>query len=90
LAVNWGCFVRGRLAVTLGLNKRHALLEQANCQRISLDSRESVVLKIEKANASIVIHTSGLTNVDTCEASISDAHYAKQRLQEMWLWHAPS
>ncbi len=46
------------------------------CRVVNLDSVDSVVAAIKEANASVVIHTAAITNVEACEIAPEKAHQA--------------
>ncbi len=75
LAANWAIAVRSRYAVTLGLHKRHIVIEGVDCRVTRLDSVKSVAAAIRKAGAAIVIHSAAMTSVDACEAAPEVARY---------------
>ena len=76
LAVNWAVATRERYAVTLGLHARRISIAGVDCRVVNLESVDSVVAAIKEANASVVIHTAAITNVDACEVAPERANHA--------------
>lgn len=82
LALNWACWARGRYDVTLGLHEREVSLAGVNSSRISLDAVRSLTSCLEDLGPQLVVHTAGLTNVETCEGNPDLAEYVNVQLTQ--------
>ncbi|NLD45589.1 MAG: sugar nucleotide-binding protein, partial [Clostridiaceae bacterium] len=68
LALNWALTIRENYSVVLGLFDKDIYLTDVQVQYISLESVYDFIKVLETIQPSLVIHTAGLTNVETCEA----------------------
>lgn len=71
LALNWAVAMRDVHPVALGLHRRAAALSGVAVREFGLDSADDVSRVLEAAQPSCVVHTAGLTDVETCEANPS-------------------
>ena len=67
LAINWAQTVKNRFLLTLGLHKREVFVAGVETVQLDLDSPEFLLRSFEKFYPDVIIHTAGLTNVETCE-----------------------
>jgi len=68
LALNWALAIRESHTVTLGLHERIVSLAGVQTQNVGLESVEDLVLTLDDAQISIVVHAAGFTSVEECEA----------------------
>lgn len=69
LALNWAMAVRQRYSVVLGVHRRIVSFPPAQSQHIDLESVDRLTTQLEAAQATMVIHTAALTNIEQCEAN---------------------
>jgi dTDP-4-dehydrorhamnose reductase len=69
LALNWAVAIRDRYSVTLGLHTRDTPLAGVQKRWTTLESTDQLCRLFEELQPDIVIHTAGITNIETCEAS---------------------
>ena len=74
LAVNWAITMRDRHQIILGLHSRNISLRNVHSSKISIESGENFTSELNLINPDIVIHTAGLTNIETCELKPNLAH----------------
>jgi dTDP-4-dehydrorhamnose reductase len=67
LAVNWAAMTKDRFAVTLGLHRRHIVMGGVASRFTDLYSPDAIIPLLTEINASLVIHSAAITNVDICE-----------------------
>ena len=82
LALNWALAIREHYTVILGLHQRNILLAGVKTRRIDLESAEHLVRVFETVQPQIVIHTTGLTSVEQCEAYPDLAQHINVELAE--------
>jgi dTDP-4-dehydrorhamnose reductase len=80
LALNWALTMRDRFSITLGLHKRNVVIPGIQTQPIDLESIDSLVCLLEKADPYAVIHAAGLTSVERCEFDLDYAQHANVTL----------
>jgi len=68
LGVNWGLIERARYHVVLGLHERRITLSGTESRFIQVKSTEHALSALDAFMPSLVVHTAGLTSVETCEA----------------------
>jgi dTDP-4-dehydrorhamnose reductase len=69
LGVTWAIATRGTWSVTLGLHERDVRIRGVGCAHVRLDSEDDLLRAFESAKTALVVHTAGITNVETCEAN---------------------
>ena len=75
LALNWAATVREKFNITLGLHDRKVNLKDTKSIILNLDSKEALTQALEALQPQLVIHTTGLTNIEKCEANPTLATY---------------
>jgi dTDP-4-dehydrorhamnose reductase len=80
LGVNWAAAARKRYPVTLGLHDRTVTLRGVEARPLSLGSVDQISREFENAGASLIVHTAGITNVESCEANPDLAREVNVRL----------
>ena len=75
LALNWAATVRQKFNITLGLHDRKVNLKDTKSILLNLDSKEALTQALEALQPQLVIHTTGLTNIEKCEANPTLAKY---------------
>lgn len=73
LGVNWALAIRDRFSVTLGLHERKVSIAGVDNESCDLTSVASVMHHLKRIKPDVVIHAAGLTSVEVCEKSPSDA-----------------
>ena len=68
LALNWALAIRDRHDVVLGLHERQISLAGVRARQVDVESVDHLVRTFDEAQASMIIHAAGFTNVDECEA----------------------
>lgn len=74
LAVNWAAKMRDQYHVVLLLHERNVQLHNVTSIKANLDLVEDVIEVLRSVKAGIIIHTAGLTNVESCEQNTTLAH----------------
>jgi len=69
LAINWALAIRDNYSVILGLHQRSISLAGVETQHIDLDFVDNLVRTFEALEPQLVVHTTGYTNVEECEAN---------------------
>jgi dTDP-4-dehydrorhamnose reductase len=69
LALNWAVTKRDHYSMVLGLHDRQINLSDVRSIPINLNSASSVSEILQRIQPEVVIHTAGLTNVESCEQS---------------------
>jgi dTDP-4-dehydrorhamnose reductase len=67
LALNWAQTVRERHDVVLALHRREVALNGVATRRVDLTSEDAVLRVIDEIQPDWIVHTAGLTSVETCE-----------------------
>jgi dTDP-4-dehydrorhamnose reductase len=75
LALNWAVTIRNHYFVTLGLHERNISLPGVKTHFINLETIKSLAVSFDEMKPDIVIHTTGLTNIETCESNPDLAQY---------------
>lgn len=69
LALNWAATVHNDWAVVLALHNREINLSFAKTIKLDLLDADAVIRTLDDVAPDLVVHTAGLTNVETCEAA---------------------
>lgn len=69
LGLNWAITRRASLDVTLAVHNRPIRLRGVSCRQIDLKSTEDLTRAVQDTGCSLVVHTAGMTNVESCEAA---------------------
>ena len=80
LALNYALAVKENKDVVLGLHERNVLINGVCSVFLNLDSVESLYKSLSEIKPSLVIHTVGLTNIETCEKNPQLAEYINVKL----------
>lgn len=80
LALNWALAIRDRYTVTLGLHERDISLAGVQTKKIDLESVDHLIRAFDAVSPQIVIHTTGLTSVEKCEAEPDQAQHINVEL----------
>jgi len=80
LALNYALAVRKADNVVLGLHERNVLINGVCSVFLNLESVESLYKSLSDIKPSLVIHTVGLTNIETCEKNPQLAEYINVKL----------
>ena len=80
LALNYAAAVKENKDVALGLHERNVLINGVCSVFLNLDSVESLYKSLSDIKPSLVIHTVGLTNIETCEKNPQLAEYINVKL----------
>lgn len=80
LALNWAIQMRDTYHVVLCLHEREVRLAGVESININLDSVEDIQVCLRQLKPAIVIHTAGLTNVETCEKNPTLAYHVNVTL----------
>ncbi len=80
LALNYALAVRRADSVVLGLHERNVLINGVCSVFLNLESVESLYISLSDIKPSLVIHTVGLTNIETCEKNPQLAEYINVKL----------
>jgi dTDP-4-dehydrorhamnose reductase len=83
LAVNWFYCKRNDFKVYLGLNERKIHPSGSEVLFLDFSSENRFVIQLAAINPSLVIHTAGLTNVETCEKKPELAFYINVELSRI-------
>ena len=67
LGINWAQTVKDRFLINLVLHKRKVFVDGVKTLQLDLDSPDRLLQSFEKFYPDIIIHTAGLTNIETCE-----------------------
>ena len=67
LGINWALNDREKYEVVLALHNREVSFSKTTSYNASFDSLESVIRCIQEIKPDIVIHTAGITSVESCE-----------------------
>ncbi len=80
LALNYAAAVKEKKDVVLGLHERNVLINGVCSVFLNLDSVESLYKSLSEIKPNLVIHTVGLTNIETCEKNPQLAEYINVKL----------
>jgi len=80
LALNYAAAVKENKDVVLGLHERNVLINGVCSVFLNLDSVESLYKSLSEIKPNLVIHTVGLTNIETCEKNPQLAEYINVKL----------
>ena len=80
LALNYAVAVRKADNVVLGLHERNVLIKGVCSVFLNLESVESLYKSLSDIKPSLVVHTVGLTNIETCEKNPQLAEYINVKL----------
>lgn len=80
LALNWAIIIRKKFDTTLGLHDRKVNLKGTKNIFLNLDSKEALTEELKKLQPHLIIHTAGLTNIETCESNPALAKYINVEL----------
>ncbi len=80
LALNYAAAVKENKDVVLGLHERNVLINGVSSVFLNLDSVESLYKSLSEIKPNLVIHTVGLTNIETCEKNPQLAEYINVKL----------
>ena len=80
LALNYALAVRKADNVVLGLHERNVLINGVCSVFLNLESVESLYKSLSDIKPSLVIHTVGLTNIETCEKNPQLAEFINVKL----------
>jgi len=80
LALNYAAAVKEYKDVVLGLHERNVLIDGVCSVFLNLDSVESLYKSLSEIKPNLVIHTVGLTNIETCEKNPQLAEYINVKL----------
>lgn len=80
LALNYAAAVKEKKDVVLGLHERNVLIIGVCSVFLNLDSVESLYKSLSEIKPNLVIHTVGLTNIETCEKNPQLAEYINVKL----------
>lgn len=69
LALNWGMTERKARRVILGLHSRRVALAGVESRPVSLETADQILRVLDETGPQLVVHTAGLTSVETCEAN---------------------
>ena len=69
LALNWAYLIRNSHQVYLGLHDRNACLLGTNTIPLVLNDINKLIKQVDKIQPSLIINTTGLTNVEACESN---------------------
>jgi dTDP-4-dehydrorhamnose reductase len=80
LAINWACAIRDDMHVTLAMH--HHSVELRGVKQCNLDLTDLLLLEeqIHLLAPDIIVHTAGLTNVETCEKNPSLAFHVNAEI----------
>lgn len=82
LALNWALATRDEFNVNLVMHSRNVSLNKTTSLQFKLDSINEIELNFEKIQPDIVVHTTGLTNVEECESNPELAHHVNVEIAE--------
>jgi dTDP-4-dehydrorhamnose reductase len=68
LGLSWGYQARDRYAPVLGMHKRQINPAGMAVQNLNLDDTDLLLAELEALAPVVVIHTSGMTSIEACEA----------------------
>jgi len=80
LALNWAVVTRSEHEVVLGLHSRKISLSDVYSKVLNLGSVEELAVHFDSVNPDLVVHTAGMTNVETCETNKELACYTNINL----------
>lgn len=69
LAVNWAVSMRAKYDIILLLHEREVFITDVTSEKVDLGSFDALMGILSKYQPEMVIHTAGLTSVETCESS---------------------
>src|SRR5687767_10768042 len=69
LGLNWAAAMRDHARLVLGLHQRRVTLRGVESRTERMESAAAVQAVLESVEPDVVVHTAGLTNVETCEAN---------------------
>jgi dTDP-4-dehydrorhamnose reductase len=75
LGLNWALAARDRFGIVLAMHEREIRVAGAATRRIDLASADDLQCAIDETNPVAVIHTAGMTNVDSCERDPARARH---------------
>jgi len=82
LALNWAVAVRESCRVVLGLHSRRVSLGKVETRSLDLETVDAAVRAFGGEDARLVIHTAGLTSVESCERDPDLARHLNVDLPE--------
>jgi dTDP-4-dehydrorhamnose reductase len=82
LALNWAMAIRQHHRVVLGLHNRLVSLSGVETRPASLTGVSQISQELDETGAELVVHTAGLTSVESCEADPALAHSLNVALAE--------
>lgn len=68
LALNWACAMRNTWQVVLGVHCHDVRLDGVESVQLNLNSASDFERTLDNVCPDLIVHTAGMTNVDTCEA----------------------
>lgn len=80
LALNWAMAIKEKSEVTLGIHYREIAPAGINTKKVDIESVDNIIRVFKVLQPQIVIHTSGLTNVEQCEADPELAKHINVKL----------
>ncbi len=80
LALNWACLIRNSHEVYLGMHNSKISLFGTKSMPLVLSNKNKLYKSVLEVRPDLIINTTGLTNVDACEANPELAHYVNVEL----------
>jgi dTDP-4-dehydrorhamnose reductase len=68
LALNWACAMRSTWQVVLGVHRHDVRLDGVKSVQLNLSSVPDFERTVDSINPDLIVHTAGMTHVDTCES----------------------
>jgi dTDP-4-dehydrorhamnose reductase len=82
LAVNWACAIRDEMDVILGTHNHSTKIKGVKESKLNLSDIIKLNGQIQEIRPDIIIHTAGLTNVETCEKNPELAFHINAQIAE--------